>query len=457
MKKRISSLLLAALTLIMPSFAQAQKVTNPNTKATYYVSKETGNNKNDGSKAAPFKNIQKAINVAESGSTIIVAKGNYFGLSTSPGQIVIEKKTLTIEGGWNTSFTERDVLKYKTMVQPGPETNGSHKGGGTIQIISVNEPSGYVIIDGLIIDRGNTISYNMRGEGKPEGVASPMMNPIGTKGIGGENLDVNPVLTQETNMIKLIGNYGIVNNVNIIVRNCAFLNCPAHGIQGNLKGGSLTVENCVFCNVRNTTLDVQGADPNTMTQINFRNNTVMFVWSHTRALDTWGHGYRMRPGTCNTVENNIFGCCCFSAIDKTFVDGNKAREAKRKDVVKNNVIFLSRGGDLCIPGGGMLTRVAVEDWDDVENIDCSGNISPKDPSIFKGKVNEAYLNGFTNLKGTQEWGAQYSSAANQWRSAMGMNIVGEGKITASMYANRYPWTEALNLFGVMSGKGAQKP
>ena len=38
-----------------------------------------------------------------------------------------------------------------------------------------------------------------------------------------------------------------------------------------------------------------------------------------------------------------------------------------------------------------------------------------------------------------------------------MNIVGEGKITASMYANRYPWTEALNLFGVMSGKGAQKP
>ncbi|HQC44473.1 MAG TPA: DUF1565 domain-containing protein [Myxococcota bacterium] len=45
--------------------------------AEYYVSKDTGKNKNDGSKASPFKNLQKAIDVAQDGDTIYVAAGNY--------------------------------------------------------------------------------------------------------------------------------------------------------------------------------------------------------------------------------------------------------------------------------------------------------------------------------------------------------------------------------------------
>ena len=45
---------------------------------------------------------------------------------------------------------------------------------------------------------------------------------------------------------------------------------------------------------------------------------------------------------------------------------------------------------------------------------------------------------------------------NTFRSAMEMNQVGTMQSLASMFANRYPWHEALQLFGAMDGYGAQK-
>src|SRR5690554_7118888 len=50
----------------------------PNGSATLYVSQTTGNNRNDGSKQAPFKNLQKAIDQAPDNAVILVAEGNYF-------------------------------------------------------------------------------------------------------------------------------------------------------------------------------------------------------------------------------------------------------------------------------------------------------------------------------------------------------------------------------------------
>ena len=92
-------------------------------QSIYHVSRENGSNKNDGSKTAPFKNLQKALDVADDGATILVAEGNYFGMLNS-GTIDI-RKPVTIKGGYNGDFTERDVLKYKTMIQPSAESNGS--------------------------------------------------------------------------------------------------------------------------------------------------------------------------------------------------------------------------------------------------------------------------------------------------------------------------------------------
>lgn len=420
-----------------------------------YVSKTNGDNGNDGSRNAPFKNLQKALDKAPAGSTIMVAEGNYYG-SLNSGNINITKP-VTIMGGYNSDFSERNILKYRTMIQPTPESNGSHTIKGTISLTSIVAPNDKVVIDGLIIDRGNTISYNKAGKGRPEGVESPQMNPIGTKGLGGIDLKYAETYTKESSEIYFNGDKGIVNNVNVIIRNCAFINAPNYAILGLLKAGSLTVENCVFVNVRMASMDIRGSDPKVMTPITLRNNTILFTWSRLLDLASMGYGYRMQPGTCNTLENNIIGCSVFSAIDRTHIDSDKNREAMRKDVVNNNIFFLNRQTDLTLPGGGMLLRVKCEDFSDVEQISARGNKSLADPKIFNGKIDKAYLEGFINLSYKEETNVDYNSSANTFRQAMGMNMTGTMTSEGSMFANRYPWQEALKLFGAMQGYGAQMP
>ena len=130
----------------------------------------------------------------------------------------------------------------------------------------------------------------------------------------------------------------------------------------------------------------------------------------------------------------------------------------RKEVVTNNIFFLNRQTDLTLPGGGMFLRVNVGDFDDVEQLDgVSGNKALTDVTVFNGKINKAYLEGFLNLKSTSEMSVDYNNSANQFRSAMGMNLQGTGNTKTSMYANRYPWEEALKLFGAVKGYGAQMP
>lgn len=419
-----------------------------------YVSRNKGHNKNEGSKDAPFKNLQKALDKADDGATILVAEGNYFG-TLNKGNIVLTKP-VTIIGGYNTEFTVHDPLKYLTLIQPTPSSNGSAQGGGTIQLKSIVAPNAHVVIDGFIIDRGNSISYNARGEGQPKGVESPMMNPIGTKGKGGESLN-EEVFTQATAAIYFEGHQGVINSTNVVVRNCAFINAPNYAILGMLKAGSLTVENNIFVNVRMATMDVRGADVKTITPIVFKNNTVMFVWSRLKDLGDMGYGFRMIPGTSCSIENNIFGCAVFSALDRTHTDSNKSREAMREDVINNNVFFLNRKTDLTLPGGGMFLRVKADDFCDLEVINANDNRSLEDPSIFKGKIDEAYLEGFLNVSYKETTSHDPNSPANTFRQAMGMNQVGTMESSATMYANRYPWKKALLLFGVMNDCGAQMP
>ncbi len=421
---------------------------------TYYVCSSTGSNRNDGSKSSPFKNIQKALDVASEGSTILVAEGNYYGLLNS-GNIVITKP-VTLIGGYSSDFSKRDVLTYKTMIQPTLLSNGSAKGGGTIQLKSIVAPNDKVVIDGFIIDRGNSIAYNKDGKGKPQGVESPMMCPIGAAGIGGDNF-AETGLTTETSAIYFEGYQGVVNNVQLIVRNCTFANLPNFALVGIAKA-PITMENNIFVNVRMAILHITGGDKDKCIPITFRNNTVLFVWTRKNDLDEMdmGFGFRMTPGTSNILENNIFACCASSAIDRLHVDSNKDREAQRKDVVKNNIFFLNRLSDLALPGGGKFLRVRAEDFDDVEQLaTVSNNRTLSDPKIFNNKINMEYLQGFINMKASTNVSVDYNSTANQFRSAFGMNIQGTGSTTTTMFANRYPWQEALKLFGAVQGCGAQ--
>ena len=79
------------------------------------------------------------------------------------------------------------------------------------------------------------------------------------------------------------------------------------------------------------------------------------------------------------------------------------------------------------------------------------------PSSLKGKINEAYLNGFINASYKETLKTDPNSDANTFRQAMGMNQVGTMTSSATMFANRYPFEDALKMFGAVKGFGAQMP
>jgi hypothetical protein len=95
---------------------------------TYYVNASNGSNRNDGtSPATAIKDLQKAINIADEGSVICVAEGNYLG-TLDQGFIEL-KKYMSIVGGYSNDFTERNPVKYKTWIRPDSRhlaTSGAH-------------------------------------------------------------------------------------------------------------------------------------------------------------------------------------------------------------------------------------------------------------------------------------------------------------------------------------------
>lgn len=417
---------------------------------TYYVSKSTGSNRNDGSKDAPFKNIQKAIEAVPEGSTIYVAEGNYFG-TLDKGNIPVTK-CVKIYGGYSADFSKRDILKYRTLVQPTAASNGTASGLGTM-IIKVNNPQGEIVIDGLLFDRGNSISYNVKGEGKPDGVECPMMNPIGTSGKGGANLDETNVLTTETREIYLDN----PTCKQITIRNCAFVNAPNYGVAGQFHC-KLLIDNNIFINNRMMACDVKGGDAKINMEVEFCHNTVLFTWTRLKDLGDMGWGFRYNNGTDSYVHHNIIGCSAYAALDRGRVDSPKEREAKKFTTSEHNMFFLNKHGDLTLPGGGLYMEVNCEDFEDVEQLaEIDGCVRLKDPSVLKGKINEAYLNGFINVSYKETLNSNPNSPENQFRQAMGMNQMGTISSSVTMFANRYPFEDALKMFGAMKDFGAQLP
>lgn len=432
--------LMLALAMLFTVAASAQ---------TYYVSKSTGSNRNDGSKDAPFKNIQKAIDAVPEGATIYVAEGNYFG-TLDKGNIPVTK-CVKIYGGYNTDFSQRDVLKYRTMVQPNAASNGTASGLGTM-IIKTNNAKEEVVIDGILFDRGNSISYNAKGEGKPEGVDCPMMNPIGTSGKGGANLD-EQVLTTETREIY----FDNPTFKQITIRNCAFVNAPNYGIGGQFRGKAL-IDNNIFINNRMIACDIWGGDANINMEVEFCNNTVLFTWSRLKDMGDMGYAFRYNNRTDSYVHHNILGCSVFAALDRGRTDTPKDREAMKVTTSEHNMFFLNKRGDLALPGGGMFMMVNCEDFEEVEQLaEIDGCVRLKDPSVLKGKINEAYLNGFINASYKETLNSNPNSPENQFRSAMGMNQTGTMTSSATMFANRYPFEDALKMFGAVKDYGAQLP
>lgn len=424
----------------------------------YYVCQD-GSNRADGkSPSSAMKDIQKALNAiadaGQNGATIKVAEGNYLGYLDA-GYIEI-KNFITLEGGWNADFTDRDPFTYITKMQPDANQLGTNGSKALITISGLDntlyQVGGTLVIDGIMLDYGfETKYYNYDPSdpktGSPEGVDT------------GRMLD-NPQQQVEHQLMH--SDAAIAGNV--IIRNCMFLNSPYFAIQLNSRCGEIEISNCVFVSNRYGSVRIDGWDKEGYrSHVDFHHNSVGFSWCRDKMMEDMGYGYEFMNKVSGDLDHNIFFCNNYSAIARTrSLSGPDAViEAKKVTNVTNNLFFMNAADiQLASNGGGKWTNVMVKQFDDIDektipNIDGNKNLSSNDPWVKC--LWEPYLNGFATLKVLDSSSSfDANSASNLYRQAHGMNMQGTEIHRVSMYGNRYRFDEAMKLFGAKEGYGAQK-
>ena len=107
---------IAVLGMMVPVHGAVGALLNPAGGKVWYVSAQAGNNSNPGTQQQPFKNIDKAIKVAQAGDTVAVAEGVYSG-TFNIGYLAIDKP-LKLYGSFARDFSARDIRRTPTLFQP---------------------------------------------------------------------------------------------------------------------------------------------------------------------------------------------------------------------------------------------------------------------------------------------------------------------------------------------------
>jgi len=399
---------------------------------TFYVSMSTGKNTNQGTKDAPFKDIDKAIKSAKAGDTIQVAEGTYSGIFDI-GYIVIDKP-VKMYGGYSADFSQRDVVGHPTLFQPDNKSGAKSRKA----LLTLSGVIDGTVVDGFIFDMGMRNSYSPD-EGKPTGVETGMLFLPPKKATGD-----NATVTEQCLYIEA-GNKG----GNITISNNAFLNSAKFAIQGGIPTGVINITNNVFVSNRMAAIEVWGTAAKETADAEIAYNTILFTWSRLQDFMDMGYGIRIMTKMKYNIHHNIIGTAILTGIDHTRFNKNEYVK------LDQNVFFLNKQSDLEFsPDSNTKLNLSSDQFGDLELASVSGNKN----EIPKGiPVNKAYLEGFLSARYTEESDYDPDSPANQMREMLGLNKQGKLTTSVSMFANRYPWKESLKLFGASEGVGAQKP
>ena len=405
---------------------------------TLYVSKQNGNNKNDGSKATPLKNLDKAILIAEPGTTIFIAGGIEMG--TLNVGFIESDKPVKIYGSYDEGFTKQDMIAHPTLIQPDNESARSTRKA----IMKFTKNVSGTVIDHLVFDGGQRNAYHVK-EGIVEGIEGGRLLPETEK----------PPVGYPTISEPLLQFVSATGGGDVTIQNCLFVNGASFALQAGHRSGKFTVQNNVFVGNKMAAIEIYGTcastgGPNTLSlcgDVEIVNNTILFTWSRVKDFLDMGYGVRVMTKCNYNIHNNIIGASILAGVDHTRFNKNEWVK------VDNNIFFVNKDKDLHYsPASNTRLRIDAGDFGDLEIASASGNRNeiPKDL-----KVNKAYLDGYLNARYSEQTDLDRNSSANQWRSMMGMNLQGTMSSKVTMFCNKYPWKDALNLFGNVSGFGAQ--
>lgn len=414
----------------------------------------------DGSKANPYATVDDALRRAFSGDVIHVAKGDYFGPGGN-GLFVIEKPDLTLVGGYNADFSQRNPFLNVTRLMRGASNDPKECTASSARCRELVErqkipitKSGYnskgivvgekdhtnFVIDGFVID-GFTRHFYKNNEdlGLSKG-------PIGTACM-------------------------IFYSPGVKVRNSVVFNCAGPGINIQGQGTKLPrgdkresgddwneVSNTIVFNTLGKSIDMKvggmsKSKPDKGAAL-LKNNTLVFNWDYTGESENLIVGRQTRI----TAKNNIFG---FTGLGVRNSFGNgKLRLIGNVFFSLNNGYYkyMERSNAEIIMDEPNL----LEGMNCKEKYACSkqskGNLIA-DPQ-FKN-MDGFFLDKFFNQIASQGGGKVTMDVMNQWRQMFGLNLQGSKGSGRKNYAPIWDpgenW-ENIKLFATneaIKDKGAQ--
>ena len=396
---------------------------------TIYVS-PTGNNANDGTDLkAPMKELDKALLKASAGDRINMAEGTYTG-TFGVGYWVIDKP-VQIYGGYSSDFSSRDPFKYLTILQPPADAFSK---SANKNVIDMKKAVNGVVIDGLVFEGGVKTPYDNNPDPKKAGRCEGCETGMMLVGPGQKN--------PEGVMLVLFGN-------NHIVRNCIFVNSSFGGVRakiGQAGSGDIEIANNIFVGNRMFGIEGFGLKGKPVEgEINIHHNTILFSWSRLKDLLDFGYGINVQGDATFKIHENIIGLNISAGIS--------SQRFNKQIYLDNNLFFGNKKKDLWFnPGSNVNVQVDASEFADVDLPSTKGNVN----QALKLSLNEAYFNGFMNAQYSEKVDYDPNSQANVIRAALGQNKQGTIQSSVSMFANRYPWKETLNLVGAHHQFGVQK-
>ena len=394
-----------------------------------YVSK-SGNNGNPGTDpTAPLKALDKALAKAGPGDRINVAEGVYTG-TFGVGYWEITKP-VHIYGGYTQDFSSRSPFENLTVLQPPKDAFDK---SANKHVMDMKKALNGVVVDGLVFEGGLKTPYNgnpdPKRSGKCEGCETGMM----MVGPGQKN--------PEGVMLVLFGN-------NHIVRNCIFVNASFGGVRaklGQAGSGDIEISNNVF--VGNRMFGIEGFGLKGQTKpdgdIVIHHNTILFSWSRLKDLLDFGYGINVQNDATFRIYENIIGLNISAGIS--------SQRFNQDLYIDNNLFFGNKKKDLWFnPGSNVNVQIDADEFGDLEIPSAQGNVNQN----LKLPLNDPYFQGFLTAQYSETTDYDPNSQANLIREAFGLNKQGTINSSVSMYANRYPWMETLQLIGVHEQKGVQ--
>ena len=345
-------------------------------------------------------------------------------------------------GSFDENFTSQDINSHPTLIQP---DNASARTSRRALLKFTKDVAG-TVIDHIVFDSGERNAYSPN-DGVVEGVdGGRLLLPTEKPAVG------FPTVGE-----PLLQFVSATTGGDVTIQNCVFLNGASFALQAGHRSGKFTVNNNVFAANKMAAIEIYGTcartgGPNVLTlcgEVEISSNTILFSWSRLKDFLDMGYGVRIMTGCEYNIHHNIIGASILSAIDHTRFNNNEWIK------VDHNIFFVNKDKDLHYsPASNVRIRLDVRDFDDLEIGSVSGNLNEIPAEL---KVSKAYLEGYLNARYSEQVDFDRNSPANQWRALLGMNMQGTITSQATMFANKYPWKDALLLFGNVNDYGAQKP